>query len=978
MRTKLTIACRVVAAAASLLVMPASAVDLLARYPTQLSAGDPQPDHARAWDFNQEDIFRVAKFVLQVGDKLKVEINSADLGVGHCADGAVWAVLLPRGQGTLTSPVADHGEPVANVWLRFHPAQINRLFPPETVFADGDTNLISQIQSVVNAKFRSSWHAGMNAMIPEPKDVTVYVDTKGGAHRFFMVDTQAETAEYVAAFNQQKSSSPKITPNAVPPVVVKTVPEAGSRDVRPGECEIKVTFSKQMSDGSWSWCTVWDDSNPEALGKPKYDADHQTCVMKVTLEPGTTYGYWLNSERFHGFQDTEGHSAVPYLLAFTTKGKAPSYLEHQLKQAQAGNYWAKFNLWDGYAHGAHDIATNAAGAEHWLGELAKGAYLAKFEPAGGFSPITAKELLDEFDDHCQLHSAPGSLGGASFFRTVNQDGKLVGSFLTDTPDAFRAAVERNPNLKLISIEPVTPESFLAHEASKQESLTPPTQSTNTPPKPAGAAEADTNRPGVVSVFPPDGATNLDCQQDIRIRFNQPMRPGSMELQWRSGGFSSGGDARYEADKNEFVIPVRLLPGQTNDLCLNVFNRGGFRSVAGPAASEFHWQFSTRPVVAKSDAPKPKLVEISPSAAGPLPVLTMLQLTFDQPMRPPDEGFPYLEKSPFLDVPGVIGQFRYDAAARRFTVPVVLPPDNPVKLTLTGFYSAAGVPADPVVVRREVGTNDYSPEQTQAIAAAAQNPQLKQLLTAMKDARQRLTSGVETVQWKLLNGGPASTSLRVNQAIFKWQGTNQALGDISDIMDTKAFVLGNDGTNCWLFSDGNEGQSLQTCPVKFMADLNVSIADPFALASRPVDTVIAEDKLSYAGQAQLAGRTCHRLQSWTVFQAHEQYDRTSADCSEWWIDAATCLPVQLIHSSTYGCQIYAFDFDHLNQPLPDNTFAPPAVTRLDPKAEQYKLFRREIPAPDEKRFMTIRDGGDGSMSGRLGRNDSSGRTSSGLN
>jgi hypothetical protein len=424
--------------------------------------------------------------------------------------------------------------------------------------------------------------------------------------------------------------------------------------------------------------------------------------------------------------------------------------------------------------------------------------------------------------------------------------------------------------------------------------------------------------------------------------------------------------------------VRLLSGQTNDLCLNVFNRGGFRSLAGPAAREFHWQFTTRPIVAKSDAPKPKLVETAPSAENPLPVLTMLQLTFDQPMRPPDEGFPYLEKSPFLGVPAVIGQFRYDAAARRFTVPLVLPPDNPVKLILKGFCSAEGVPADPVVLRREVGTNDYSPEESLAIAAAAENPQVKQLLTLMKAARQQITSGVETVRWKFLSGGAAWTRLQVNQAIFKWQGTNQVLGDISDIMDTKAFVLGVDGTNCWLFSDGDDGQSLQTCAVKFMADLNVSVADPFDLSSRPVETVIAEDKLIYAGLAQLAGRPCHRLQSWTVSHAHEQADRTSADCSEWWIDATTCLPVQLIRSSTYGCQIYAFEFDHLNQPLPDNTFIPPAVTRLDPKAEQYKLFRREIPAADEKRFMTIRDGGDGNMSGRLGRNDSSGRTSSGLN
>ena len=41
------------------------------------------------------------------------------------------------------------------------------------------------------------------------------------------------------------------------PVVVKTVPEAGSKDVVPGEMEIKITFSKEMADGSWSWSTAW-------------------------------------------------------------------------------------------------------------------------------------------------------------------------------------------------------------------------------------------------------------------------------------------------------------------------------------------------------------------------------------------------------------------------------------------------------------------------------------------------------------------------------------------------------------------------------------------------------------------------------------------------------------------------------------------------------------------------------------------------
>ena len=108
---------------------------------------------------------------------------------------------------------------------------------------------------------------------------------------------------------------------SMPPVVVKTIPEGGRKDVPPGEMEIKVTFSKPMADGSWSWSTAWQGSAPEMIGKPRYDADGKTCVLKVKLEPNTTYAYWLNSEKFKNFKDRQGRPAVPYLLGFKTRAK---------------------------------------------------------------------------------------------------------------------------------------------------------------------------------------------------------------------------------------------------------------------------------------------------------------------------------------------------------------------------------------------------------------------------------------------------------------------------------------------------------------------------------------------------------------------------------------------------------------------------------------------------------------------------------
>ena len=39
------------------------------------------------------------------------------------------------------------------------------------------------------------------------------------------------------------------------------VPEAGSKDVPSGEYEVKITFSKEMTDQSWSWVTAWQKAS---------------------------------------------------------------------------------------------------------------------------------------------------------------------------------------------------------------------------------------------------------------------------------------------------------------------------------------------------------------------------------------------------------------------------------------------------------------------------------------------------------------------------------------------------------------------------------------------------------------------------------------------------------------------------------------------------------------------------------------------
>ena len=191
------------AASASTPVEAAGSIDLLERYPTQMTVGDDEPNRARPWDFTATDIFRVSHFSLTVGNELAVEVGPADLGIGHCGDGAVWAVLIPRTGGTLTSSV-NNQEDISSVWLRFHPKEISRLFPPETVSADGAANLLDQMGAIARVKIISSWQAGGLAMIPEPNNITVDVDVREGLRRFFQVDTDARTAQVPGPFSRSE------------------------------------------------------------------------------------------------------------------------------------------------------------------------------------------------------------------------------------------------------------------------------------------------------------------------------------------------------------------------------------------------------------------------------------------------------------------------------------------------------------------------------------------------------------------------------------------------------------------------------------------------------------------------------------------------------------------------------------------------------------------------------------------------------
>ena len=106
---------------------------------------------------------------------------------------------------------------------------------------------------------------------------------------------------------------------AFPPVVVQSFPVSGDQSVDPSIREIRVTFSKDMmTHEMWSFVYAKPAAFPKVSGAARYLDDKRTCVLPVSLEPGKTYGIWINSQKHDSFRDTYQRPAVPYLLVFKT------------------------------------------------------------------------------------------------------------------------------------------------------------------------------------------------------------------------------------------------------------------------------------------------------------------------------------------------------------------------------------------------------------------------------------------------------------------------------------------------------------------------------------------------------------------------------------------------------------------------------------------------------------------------------------
>ncbi|MHC4326218.1 MAG: S41 family peptidase, partial [Planctomycetota bacterium] len=104
------------------------------------------------------------------------------------------------------------------------------------------------------------------------------------------------------------------------------------------------------------------------------------------------------------------------------------------------------------------------------------------------------------------------------------------------------------------------------------------------------------KPRVVSVEPADGTLNIAPDTQLRVRFDRPMHPSTVQLEWKDGGFHKCGQIRYDETKYEFAIPVRLEADCRHRIVINPDSQSemqkGFQSIHQTGAESMIWAFST--------------------------------------------------------------------------------------------------------------------------------------------------------------------------------------------------------------------------------------------------------------------------------------------------------------------------------------------------------------------------------------------------
>jgi tetratricopeptide (TPR) repeat protein len=250
------------------------------------------------------------------------------------------------------------------------------------------------------------------------------------------------------------------------------------------------------------------------------------------------------------------------------------------------SYWDKYKMWDTL----HDLQQKTGAiseaerttTDALMNDLTHNIYIVRFKPVKDFYPVSPQQLLGMIRQYSgsKLQSGHGKIGTASALRTVEENDRLVGSFLTEKPQLFEDEINKNPFLEMVSIEKVTPESLIKHITSKQE---------------YAWNQSKINGPKVIETIPANGAKDVDPDlKFITVKFDRAMSPYSWAvciIDYKKQ-LPATGKPHFDKSSTVITIPVKLKPNQEYATSLNLKDYTGFIGADKIPLYPYRLSFST--------------------------------------------------------------------------------------------------------------------------------------------------------------------------------------------------------------------------------------------------------------------------------------------------------------------------------------------------------------------------------------------------
>jgi hypothetical protein len=102
---------------------------------------------------------------------------------------------------------------------------------------------------------------------------------------------------------------------AAAPQVVRTIPENGDMNVKPGMVKVRIQFNQDMSKGMS--ITGGGENFPDIVGDPKW-VSKRVIAFTAKLKPNHEYEFGINSRDYKNFKNVRGEPAEVYRVYFKT------------------------------------------------------------------------------------------------------------------------------------------------------------------------------------------------------------------------------------------------------------------------------------------------------------------------------------------------------------------------------------------------------------------------------------------------------------------------------------------------------------------------------------------------------------------------------------------------------------------------------------------------------------------------------------